>query len=1076
MPKITVVQEGAALQELCQISVEELAILVEKLEKENPEIGFRTLIPVCQDKPFVLRKDAMPEIIALWIVRNSRLIPVVSITQADSAIPWRISLPKRAPEGSIRVSPDSPFMGYDAGKKGYFMFSTGSPVDIRGFRIPGKAFSISDLTSIFSRIIAEGEFVKTQAHLALIHREKEAISQYIPLVAEKKVSFPFIEAILKYMNLQGDFPSSSVVYAVSPYREIISYVLGEGPGATMRHVKERKERSKINSRIASGRSMEILTFSFLRALLKRKGMKIKGNSSSSLFQMMNEKERGDAKAELEAYLSYINAVRSSKCKHLPALLQFNDAVKLVHKKRNLRSLMEFAANPKDREGMITCRDCSLPMICPHTVASFALPSPARIREALEKYSDTTQNEESGALCRICNEDLFTYDYDDSFEEYYADVYSPLNRYMWSSSMVIYGTMKFRPPLDAKTFAIQATKTALGALMSSEFGPVKNAMEVFHRTGDINFEVQFYCLLFIYAFILCVMRRNSTDEGTSGLVQLSFQEAKKGQSDISSAAGIVLARFEGMHSYIFSSVRKEGILAEFKAIYGEMIRYAPTARFVSYVDPGVSVIASIMECSTFKYIMLMLGASGETFHDIREIFSRIFGLDIEEVVKKATEGGAIFRGTKVLPLRTQEGNEGFQRRKEIFSLYLKRVGGEDINFDKYPSSVFGRGISRPFMYIYGPFKGSVPVLYPAEISGIYDENGKDHVWSKKRSGTGALGPIIDLECTVCKISRSSTSKLDEKKCRKGREKEEMIRMLYSLFSRYCPEGGLHSFVKGACSRCGFASGSRSDAFISKYISRVTPAVQKPFRIEMRAPKKRKDKDKGSKTEKGSDPAKILEVARIGGVTNAFIEAIGLMLGLEYDEVLSGKSHHPVPTSRYSLVISTVIGYIRAIPYFFNLLRGASSAPRDLAFDIFKVLSDADYPSSAWPRLSRLPNFYDSYIEEIEGIRDDTSRTGGELYSFLINTLCTMLLDQGSSIPGEFKKVLLHFTNRMIYHIISSESHTCKAGSFDKALFARRKEEAFIPAPLDINPDITLETFEKTKGEGVDYNGYNDVDGD
>ncbi len=1093
MPRITVLTSETSLVDLFDVSFDEVYNFVLSMEELHPDDSFQGILSLYEkhyaDK--APHPSDMVEILVRYIISKSRYIPITSIDSSNSPVIWRPLMPKTPPSGAIRIITEQRGRVLDKVRGKFLYVAAFTPLDVIGFWLNGSSSKTSEMSKIFERVISAHIYLRSGTRTFELSERMEPIEErsyaHHGMIMEK--IDPKMIKILERLELPSSHSSrlsiiSSILSAVSE-TDMLRILAGVDVEAIARALHTRRKNARLIAQIEEEKYKERVKWSFLLEYVRKRYSdrfhEGYPTTSIGIMRKFDEKEIEGLELAYKDFLSLSRAILSSSCPHVDIMRRMALKNNLRHRKSMMRELEPLIRDPSNRSTMHTCSLCDLPLICPHAMEAMSISTAKDMKRRLEKYADSSASASAVATCHICYEEIYSYDVEEAFIDYYMDIYRELSKYIWSSCMGIYGTMKFSPLIDAMTFTGQIAKAILPIMVLSGIGGVRNALQAYGRTGTLSFECQFYALLYIYAYILCCMRRYATDEDKASMVGLSLSEGSKGSS-MSSQTEAILRRFGGIHSYIYGSVSGIDIVSEFKAIFIDVSRSSADFRFIIYFNRDSLVLSSIMRNTSFSYARRVLDVSGGAYRDERELFQKIFGMDMEEVIAMAKRGEKIF---DLLKIPSSLSSPSLLRAYEAYLAFIQR--GEvtplaERDRPRYKLSVMG--------HAFGAFMGNARDLWSLPIYNgialIVDEKGRLHEWDiylyrgddgsikeKKRGDGWSPGKLIGYKCSICGLSRDETIKLDPRKCSEGREIEETIAMMLAFFSISCPEGGLHELVGAICKKCGFnLKEMRSEAFISRYLPSMLAEKRKMevFRIEP----PHKEKKRQVTVEFMYDPSKVLEVARVGGVTSFFMEAIGAMQGLEYDEVLAGKARIPFPSSRLSMQTETVRTYIRGVIFSFNNMRFINNVSGYREIDTRSILNEAKYPESSWNRLRRLPDFYAKYVKEIESIDYDESKTGKDLYLHSLGILCSLLLELTDTYTsGEFKPVAASFTKTMITHIVDCERYTCKAGEFDRAIFARRRtEDNGLTMKFDGEFDEELDEGDKGATNEADYTGYND----
>ena len=762
-----------------------------------------------------------------------------------------------------------------------------------------------------------------------------------------------------------------------------------------------------------------------------------------------------------------------------------------------------------------------------------------INKKMDKYGDVISSDKEvlSKVCKICGEELFKYDNDVIMEENYKTMFYDINKYMWSSCMNIYGTLIIYPMMDPYLFASHLVRVLMPIIINTSIPSVKTAVQLYNKTNELSPGLQVYIILYIYGFILSMIKHyQSSPEKGNKFTSVSLKEKGKTTS-ISNITESIILRFGNIHSYVYSYTEGIDLVNELLNIFVE-VNSSPIHKYIEIpYSKELVTMNNIRFNTTYRYALSIARLFVTIPLSYRDEVDLILGKSIEELISviKSDDGAIKIADTIWTPPLDNNGKEFSDYHKyliESYIAYIQYIKTGEYNFkdldklkalstlyDKRMFIINGSFVSCLNTFA-GKYKQSVwhnPVYKKWTLA--IDENGLPHVWkiliddkgneitigekSDNSKVVQSVINVVDHRCTICGVKKSEISSINEELSKTNYSLRMNVFFLLKMYKIECPEGGFHEFVEGVCKNCSIESdvlhGVKEDdqallIWATKYRNRRSNKNAKR--------KNNNDNGNDNGSDNGRDDVEndkdsifadvtgeiednwtynaaiVLEAAKIGLVSVHFFESLGAMIGVPFNDIMNGNNRRDWPTHVTNLQINVVKSYIIDICTYYNNLRDVNNIIDVYEYDVRKLLLDMKYPDTQWPSLKKLPDITLQYINMCNIAIKSTKLMPRDVYLYLVQLLAKLILDLPKQSNSEIiKAILIKFQEDMCKYVVFKESTTCKAGSFDPAIFIRRKNvNAYVEMGLVFDVVYEEEINKEDEGEyinDIDYTGYNDT---
>ena len=355
-----------------------------------------------------------------------------------------------------------------------------------------------------------------------------------------------------------------------------------------------------------------------------------------------------------------------------------------------------------------------------------------------------------------------------------------------------------------------------------------------------------------------------------------------------------------------------------------------------------------------------------------------------------------------------------------------------------------------------------------ITFLYDEDGRPHDWHKNctfiygdleiSNGTKGVQKarengeltvnmyITNIKCPICNVLATDVNTLDEEKTWQSIRAISEIDSFFVFYESRCPNGELHNWDNGICTKCNLTTSIMKDIIgghnINKEIRNYYDKYQEKFIQDKKNMKTAITKKEIVVTQDElidvsnwqPDYTNIIKVSEIASTTPVIIEAIGSMEGRKYTDIIEGKDIPAPPTYPSDPRIYVVDAEIRLVMSDYNLLKNVSKLTHT-PDDMMQLLTTANVPKHEWEKIGdALPPIGGDYRKKMESFLK--TRTAADAMLFAIDSLCALILEvyniKNSNYPWT-SQLAMEFAKKTIQKILYSQKLMSKPLSFNWAIF-------------------------------------------
>lgn len=646
----------------------------------------------------------MIENIIDYILKDKKFIPRIFIDlQASGKNPWNFYMTKTAPQGSIRTFLTSYKKVYleVQGNKVNLMIPRGQEIDILDINgIKMKNIKSIYLTTRFYNL--QKEF-KSSYKYFYIPKKYEEERILIPIELDVKDT-EFMNSINEFYNI---FPNKFYSYlqflTILLENNLYNHYINSFIENNQQYILDIKTKKKILFDKVENRNkiaLEVIKDNLMKDLIRKYYPKIYLKyfkiidiiNHKTILNSMGNNENIFINDKYKLLLEYKNAYHLNRCPHVSLVRNFRNTSNINKKLIFFNELKnEYIKDIENEKTMYTCRKCNFNMICPHVIIMWKMllenASMYEIREKLDSFKlRGTEDDKHQNFCKICREVLFDANFEEIQGETYKIIYKDIYNYLWADILLIFPTLRFNTRVNIYNFSSTIVFALLSVITKSKIPDIVNEINIYFSTEKISNNLKFYLLLYVYGYILNLIRVNKSDNNS---IKINLEEKVKG-NNVSNYAEVILKRFSILHRSIFNIITIQDIETIFTNIYTELAKSDLDFVLKSVNNQLMIIFNEVLINTTFNYSFNI--AIITNYINIDEVDNINF-IDYELIIEKVlgTKIKAIANGTEV-----NNYTKVYQPDYliPVVENYLKMIKKDKIDLYDISENLKGRRIVEP----------------------------------------------------------------------------------------------------------------------------------------------------------------------------------------------------------------------------------------------------------------------------------------------------------------------------------------------------------------------------------------------
>ena len=1070
--------------------------------------------------------DSFKENVINYILTDQKMIPHIQldlITKGNK--PWEYYVPKSEPKNSLRIRLTSrkkvSFTYLD--QKVFLIMPEREIIDI----LKINSIDISDYKSLYLTT----KYYKDQNNSAL---EKD--KKYDKVVVSYENKMIPVELDYNYQVFVSDINSvyknkySNIFYSekqfiadtdISLFQGLIDFVYNKEIDpyllSKLKNDYIDKEQTYINNinRYKAENKNASIKYLIKKYFPDTYNMNPR-NNYLQMFRQINDKNQKLILKEYDAIMEYKKMSKNNNCIHKVLVRDMRNARTVKEKKYKYKDILSLIANPNEKNKMHTCKKCSFNIICPHITETIKIifnnGSQDDYDRALEKYKNPIIVSEFESFCKICNEKLYDFNFEEIREETYNITFKEIFKYIWSQGINIFSNLKVTPKINVFDFCSFMIYNILPIMTKSKVIIVSEEINNFLKTNELTVSMKGIIIMYIYGFILNMIRVNITNPDKT-YVRVRFSDMEK-EKDISKYADEIVKKFQTIHRSVFNQLTNTDIGQNLIDIYIELASSNISFSIKRINSLETIIFNEIIQDTIFNYSLYI--STLTNFIDIPrdEIISITDYENIIEKILGTTVTSLANNPKKNTYLNVYQPDYENEKSVQIYNTIMKK---EKLNFSDLKQIQRGRSIIsfKYYMKIISNVDKNInieelkqneekindvlilnKILYQMELratkmwkrslktrmlSCVYNEEGKLHNFdtyifkdgSESLIGIKTTTPnrlIIDFKDSKTGIKRSEACNLNLKKVEENFLINSKENIFYNFYLIKCPETGIHDFKNGiSCSKCNLTKGVRDKKYYEKYykvfieenkiIDNIDKFKVKDSILNRETPKEFTKWSQNSKS--------IVEISLISNIEKSAINSIGAMEGRTVKEVKSNVKRPPLPNNKYEpQIVISLSHFYNSIGFYNNLIYGTIENEKFLKYLKNENIKVTDISNVK----NKLPK--DLFVKKIKFINkfyDSYNISYNKVYECIIQTLCDFIMD----IYSIDNKYIKHIAIFIIKNIMETEFQTCLSeGNYEKTLFKNATNDYIgsIGDDITFDAEVNDENFD---AENKDMN-YTDID--
>ena len=1080
--------------------------------------------------------DNIKEILLNYILQDKKMIPYIVLDlESKGTEPWAYYIPKDRPKDTIRLTLlERTKVIVDKGSKTLpLIMPRGQVIDI-------KSINLIDTKLVKSMYLT----------LKYYNDKREFTSSYKPYcnerithsLEEKKYLIPIEfdidtqEFISMVNNIYKIYPS--IFYSKYQFMTITllnNIILDFLKSLTIDDLNTnfiteiKKQRQTIIDTIGNQNSKanEIIKDYIIKDLIRMNDNKIYSQflseiniiSYNDIFNKMDRKQIEYIMNKYSLLQMFKESMRLNICPHLQLIRKFRQERNINMRMKLYTEIKDgFISNVSETQKFHTCRRCKFNIICPHITTTWEMVmnniSEIEIREKLDSYRNKNDKSQYQDFCKICNEVLFDANYEEIQSETYRILYKDIFNYLWSQTLNIFATLKITPKINIFDFSSNVVYGILPIITRSKIPEINNEMNRYIEVDELNVKFKCYILLYIYAYILNMIRV-SLDNPSMGYINIKLEEPIKG-NNISNYANAMIERFTTIHRSLFNQLVAVDVGEMLITIYTELAKSNSVFSMKRSNNLEAAIFNEIIKNTIFNYsfnIALITDyiniddSSNINIEEYESIVEKILGMKISAIAR----GTEINNYLKVYQpnynISVVEKYKNIIKRNKIpleeISNILKgrSIYSFQVYMDRYKSIANNKYNINDDKELKNLLEGEKKIKYIANIyykvitsilnstkkwkrrkytndlnlTAIFAEDGEPYKWNiivyedgtEITSGTGDLQKfkkIVNYKDETTGILKTDTYKNNLEKTKDSYKKKLKKLVFFNFYKIKCPETGIHDFKDLICTKCNLKENSTDNDYFKKYYDtfikennesdqNITEIFQESL---ITKPK--------TKAKWISNERSIIEVAQLVNQSRNVIESIGAMENRTLNDIKSNTNRPPLPNSLYDSQIMLSLSHYYWIVRKYNRIKYGRIDDPELE-EFFKK-NGVNLIDAVNHRREMPADLFVNYNNIISSVFDNNSIKYSKKYQCLLQMICDLIISI-SKINAYFKKI----AKALMDYIIKMEILTSLGSdNFDRSLF--RKVDTNIIDPQE-NTDFDLD-LDDTKIDAEGMLSYEDVD--
>ena len=1128
--------------------------LVNEIDRQNDLFNFAKLAGIDRMDvlPFVrlfeLYKPApdvmaMPEILLNYMLANNKsgsFVPDIDLNINNSGNkPWEYFIPKDIPKDDIRINTPSRTLV----KLGdtYLYIPIGQLMD----------YKIEDMRSEFDTFMFTP--IRTQPFTLRCISKKDKqipISKLVPIKIDSKELLEFIQMlkdegipILKnyfYVDmLYAAFTNMGLSVIYSNFLKDNESLFNRAMSQYVIRYKNALMNKKNQRLVIESKLQKKLLLSFIPKDIKYDPMW----PVDKIMNLLTPEIQNYIKSAYKARQGFIESFTKNTCQHIHEYFLSRNA-QTVQKRRKAYSKLRTFINTgsKDDTGWLTCKNCSFNALCPHVkVLIEAELNDTKYSDTLAKldrfvnhnaieHGDEVLSNYDIKYCKICSEHIPSMGDISAGSDQYRDTYKDINSKLWAYSNVIYGHLKFNPLVNVQDFAIMITNNILPILATIDTmgdSDLISVMNTYTQSGEISPKLDLYIWLFIYAYVLHMIRENIANPSPHHIkVRLATTESKTGRN-VAAYAEALFSHIKTNHRGLIDYVKSDSYEDMFKRAYtllaNSNIQFAIERMYSRAYELFNFMLNSTHFHFTFD-IYNMMNRDGDdmstTTEEYEKTIESILGETMIEASKK-TDVVALRDIPRVnianeainADVKVDISNYGKYYRSIVlrtYDIYYKWFHSTDRAFELFdPLKHYdrvGKDIKRyKYRIVSNSFRCEKDYkrrvyTHPYELTSIINKNGDVYNWDTIVYDDGTEAPrgtkldkpktIVDYKSSKMNILRSKTDEISARTVIDKYLYNNNIKDFFTFYEVLCPKEGIHTYDdKEVCTKCGYNKEPLPD-YYEKYkdkfeaemkivttdivntnvIDKVsTDSVDKSYVLITQSDKLITEDIAGYIKQAQQwryNNLSILDVAKLINIRQDVMFYLGAMSGLTYKYVMNAATidNAPKPTTKTSSQINLLYGSYLNIASLYNLIRISNNID-----NLYKPIMNK-YPN-AIALASKLKidgcAKYDTRIDVIKAKESPES-----IYLCILQSLCELIIDVTKTGSDEF---YIDCGKYLIQNVLREQTAFCKAVEPDVSLIRKRKDinlQERVEYDRIYEEEYDVEDLQMFVND-ADYTGYNDT---
>ena len=810
---------------------------------------------------------AMPEILLNYILTNNdgRFVPDIDLNITNSSNkPWEYFIPKDIPKDSIRINTPMRTMVKLGSNTLYIPKGQLMDYKVEDIRSEFDTFMFVPILTkpTILRCISKKDRLVPISNLIPIKIDNNDLMEFMQLFKDDGVSIrdkyyymEMVHATLMNMGLSTIYSTYLKEDEAIFSRALSQYVL-RYKGAL---IDKKNQRLVVELKL-----QKKIMLSFIPKDIKYDPIW----SINKIMSLLTPEMQNYVKSAYKARQEFIDASMKNTCPHIHEYFLSRNAPTIQRRRRaynKLKSFISMGSNKEDT-GWLTCKNCSFNALCPHVkVLIEAELNDIKYSDTLSKLDmyvnhDAMDNSDSDTkYCKICSEHIPSMSDISAGSDQYRDTYKDINSKLWAYSNVIYGHLKFNPLVNVQDFAILITNNILPVIATIDAmgdGDLISVMNNYIQSGEISPKLDLYIWLFIYAYVLHMIRENITNPSPHHIKVRLVNEAKAGRNMAAYAEALFIhikTNHRGLIDYVKSDSYEDMFKRAYTLLANSNIQFAIERMYSRAYELFTFMLNSTHFHFTYDIYNLMNEPVLITIEEYEKAIEAIIGETMIEASKK-TDVAAL----KDIP-KVNVMNDAIKPDVKVdmnnYNKYYKSIvlRTYDVYYKWFHDSIstesglayklfdqlkhydrIGRDIKRyKYRIVSNSFECEKAYrrhiyTHPYELTSIINKNGDVYNWDVIVYNDGTEVPrgtkldkpkmIIDYKSSKLGILRSKTDEIDKRVVIDKYLYNNNIKDFFTFYEVLCPEDGIHTYDdKEICTKCHYNKSLRDNqpSYYEKY---------------------------------------------------------------------------------------------------------------------------------------------------------------------------------------------------------------------------------------------------------------------